>query len=210
MSIALVDYGVGNLHSAHKALERMAGEVGAGPVVITADPEAIARADRIVLPGDGAFPHCRAALAAIDGLEEALLEAAGPRARPLLGICVGMQLLASTGWEYEQTQGLDLIAGAIHPIDAPGLKIPHMGWNDLVIERPHPVLEGIATGDHVYFVHSFAMQMIRPEERLAHADYGGEVTALIARDTVLGAQFHPEKSQQTGLRLIGNFLSWRP
>lgn len=210
MSIALVDYGVGNLHSAHKALERMAGEVGAGPVVITADPEEIARADRIVLPGDGAFPHCRAALAAIDGLEEALLEAAGPRARPLLGICVGMQLLASTGWEYEKTQGLDLIAGAIHPIDAPGLKIPHMGWNDLVIERPHPVLEGIATGDHVYFVHSFAMQMTRPEERLAHADYGGEVTALIARDTVLGAQFHPEKSQQTGLRLIGNFLGWRP
>ena len=204
---ALIDYDSGNLHSALKAFERMAAETGAGRVVVTAEPEVVAQADRIVLPGDGAFAACRAALAAVPGLTEAIGEAVTLRGRPFLGICVGMQMLATTGHEYGETAGLGWIAGDVRRIAAPGLKVPHMGWNDLVIDRAHPVTEGIGTGDHAYFVHSYAMEVA---DLVAHADYGGPVTAIVARGTVVGTQFHPEKSQRTGLRLIANFLNWRP
>ncbi len=212
MTTALVDYDSGNLHSAQKAFERMATEVGAGPIVVTSDPDVVAKADRIVLPGDGAFPHCREELYARSGLAEAIVEAVTVRARPFFGICVGMQMLATTGHEYEETPGFDWIAGDIRRItpDDPALKVPHMGWNDLVIDHPHPVLEGIVTGDHAYFVHSYAMDVVSDAERLAHVDYAGEVTAIVGRDTIIGTQFHPEKSQTAGLRMIGNFLQWAP
>ncbi len=211
MTTALIDYDSGNLHSAEKAFQRMATEGGHGPVVVTSDPDVVARADRIVLPGDGAFPHCRAQLSGIDGMAEALQQAVIGRGVPFLGICVGMQMLATTGFEYEQTSGLDWIGGTIDriaPAD-PALKIPHMGWNDLVVDHAHPVLAGIKTGDHAYFVHSYAMQVADPAHRLAHVDYAGDVTAIIGRDNIIGTQFHPEKSQATGLRLIANFLGWR-
>lgn len=206
---ALVDYDSGNLHSARKAFERMATETG-DRVVVTADPDVVAQADRIVLPGDGAFPACRSALMAVPGLEQAIVESVTQRGRPFLGICVGMQMLATTGHEYAQTPGFGWIPGDIRRIVAPGLKVPHMGWNDLVIDRGHPVLEGIATGDHAYFVHSYAMQMEDQRDLVAHVDYGGPVTAIVARGNVIGTQFHPEKSQSTGLRLISNFLRWKP
>lgn len=209
---ALIDTDSGNLHSAQKAFERMAAEAGAGHVVVTADPDVVARADRIVLPGDGAFPACRAALAAVSGMEQALAEAVLARGRPFLGICVGMQMLATRGHEFRLTDGLGWVPGQVTrlaPVDH-ALKVPHMGWNDLVIDRPHPVLAGIATGDHAYFVHSWAMQLADPAHLLAHADYGGPVTAVVGCDNVIGTQFHPEKSQRAGLRLIANFLSWRP
>jgi len=208
---ALIDYNSGNLHSALKAFQRMATEGGGGQVVVTADPAVVARADRIVLPGDGAFAACRAALAAVDGMEQALAEAVLDRGRPFLGICVGMQMLATRGHEYRLTDGLGWIAGEVRQITAaPDRKVPHMGWNDLVIDRAHPVLDGIATGDHAYFVHSWAMQVDDPAHLLAHADYGAPVTAIVGRDNIIGTQFHPEKSQRAGLRLIANFLSWRP
>ena len=212
MLTAIIDYESGNLHSAEKAFQRMAREVGGGTVVVTADADVVARADRVVLPGDGAFPACAQALRGQSGLFEALVETVETRGRPFLGICVGMQLMATWGREYEDTQGLDWVGGEVVKITPsdPALKVPHMGWNDLVIDHPHPVLEGIATGDHAYFVHSYQFRVTAPEERLAHVDYGGDVTAIIGRGTMLGTQFHPEKSQQTGLRLIGNFLRWRP
>ena len=212
MLTVLVDYESGNLHSAQKAFERMAAEVGGGTVIVTARPEDVLRADRIVLPGDGAFPACRRQLAAVSGMTEALHEAVIDKGRPFLGICVGMQLLATTGHEYQPTPGLDWIAGDITRIkpDTPGMKVPHMGWNDLVIDRPHPVLEGLSTGDHAYFVHSYRFEVADPAHLLAHVDYGGPVTAIVGRDTILGTQFHPEKSQAAGLRLIGNFLRWAP
>ena len=212
MTTALVDYDSGNLHSARKAFERMATEVGAGPIVVTSDPDVVARADRIVLPGDGAFPHCRAELFARSALAEAIVEAVTVKARPFFGICVGMQMMATTGHEYEETPGFGWIAGDIRKIapSDPALKVPHMGWNDLVIDHPHPVLDGIATGEHAYFVHSYAMDVTDPAERLAHVDYAGDVTAIIGRDTMIGTQFHPEKSQDAGLRMIGNFLRWTP
>ncbi len=212
MTTALVDYDSGNLHSAQKAFERMAAEVGAGSIIVTSDPDVVAKADRIVLPGDGAFPHCRAELFARTGLAEAIIETVTVKARPFMGICVGMQMMATTGHEYEPTPGFDWVAGDIRkiaPVDAQ-LKVPHMGWNDLVIDTPHPVLNGITTGDHAYFVHSYAMDVTNPSERLAHVDYGGDVTAIIGRDTMIGTQFHPEKSQDAGLRMIGNFLLWAP
>ena len=209
MLTALIDYESGNLHSAHKAFERMARETDAGQVIVTNRPEDVARADRIVLPGDGAFPACARALRA-SGCYEALIEAATVRARPFMGICVGMQLMADEGREYEATPGLGWIAGPVVRIEAPGLKVPHMGWNDLVLERPHPVLEGVATGDHAYFVHSYHLETASADQRLAHVDYGGAVTAIVARDTMVGTQFHPEKSQTTGLRMIANFLAWSP
>lgn len=212
MLTAIIDYESGNLHSAHKAFERMAREVDAGDVVVTADADVVARADRIVLPGDGAFPACMAALKGKSGIHAAMIDAVAVKGRPFLGICVGMQLMATWGHEYEDTKGLDWIAGdvtRITPSD-PALKVPHMGWNDLVIDHPHPVLEGIETGDHAYFVHSYAMDVTHPSERLAHVDYGGDVTAIIGRDTMIGTQFHPEKSQDAGLRMIGNFLRWTP
>ncbi len=210
MTIVLVDYDSGNLHSAQKAFERMAAEVGGGEVIVTSDADVVARADRLVLPGDGAFPHCRAELFGRTALAEAIIEAVEQRAVPFFGICVGMQMLATTGHEYEPTAGFGWVPGDIRPIDAPGLKVPHMGWNDLVIDRPHPVLDGITSGDHAYFVHSFAMQVTDPAHLLAHVDYGGQVAALVGRDNIVGAQFHPEKSQEAGLRMIANFLRWRP
>ncbi|WP_287882626.1 MULTISPECIES: imidazole glycerol phosphate synthase subunit HisH [Paracoccus] len=209
MRVALVDYDSGNLHSAEKAFALMGREAGA-EVVVTSDPDAVARADRIVLPGDGAFPACRAALDAVPGMVEALREAVLDRAVPFMGICVGMQMLAETGHEYRDTQGLGWIGGEIDAIDAPGLKVPHMGWNDLTVLRPHPLLDGIATGDHAYFVHSWQFRVADPAHLLATVDYGGPVTAVVGRDNIVGTQFHPEKSQAVGLRIIGNFLRWRP
>ena len=212
MLTALIDYESGNLHSAHKAFERMARETGAGEVIVTSDADVVARADRIVLPGDGAFPACMAALKGSGGLYAAMTEAVETRGRPFLGICVGMQLMASWGREYTDTEGLGWIAGEvtrITPAD-PALKVPHMGWNDLVLDHPHPVFDGLSTGDHAYFVHSYHMAVTDPAQRLAHVDYGGPVTAVIGTGTMLGMQFHPEKSQSTGLRLIANFLRWRP
>jgi len=209
VSVALIDIGIGNLHSAEKAFVRMAE--GRQPIRVTADPEVVRQAERIVLPGDGAFPAVRRALAASPGLEEAILEAVRA-GRPLFGICVGMQLLASVGHEYETVEGLGLIPGEvvrIRPAD-PALKVPHMGWNDLVVTGSHPVLAGVATGDHAYFVHSWQFRVADPTHRLAHVDYGGEVTAIVGRDNVVATQFHPEKSQATGLRIIQNFLGWRP
>jgi imidazole glycerol-phosphate synthase subunit HisH len=209
VTVALIDIGIGNLHSAEKAFVRMAE--GRQPIRVTSDPEVVRLADRIVLPGDGAFPAVRRALAAAPGLEEAILEAVGA-GKPLFGICVGMQLLASVGHEYETVEGLGLIPGEvvrIAPSD-PALKVPHMGWNDLVVAGSHPVLAGVATGDHAYFVHSWQFRVTDPAHRLAHVDYGGEVTAIVGRDNVVATQFHPEKSQATGLRMIQNFLAWRP
>ena len=209
MRVALVDYDSGNLHSAEKAFALMGRETGA-EVVVTSDPDVVARADRVVLPGDGAVPACRAALDAVPGMVEALQAAVAARAVPFIGICVGMQMLAEVGHEYRDTPGLGWIGGEIEAIDAPGLKVPHMGWNDLAILRPHPVLEGVSTGDHAYFVHSWQFRVTDPADLLATADYGGPVTAVVGRGNIVGCQFHPEKSQAVGLRIIGNFLRWRP
>lgn len=212
MLTAIIDYESGNLHSAEKAFQRMALEANAGDVVVTSDADVVARADRIVLPGDGAFPACTAALKGTGGLFEALEEAVTVRARPFLGICVGMQLMARVGREYEDTDGLGWIDGEvvkITPADA-SLKVPHMGWNDLVIDAPHPVFDGIASGDHTYFVHSYHFAVAKPAERLAHVEYAGDITAVVGRDTMIGMQFHPEKSQGVGLKLISNFLTWAP
>lgn len=212
MTTVLVDYDSGNLHSAQKAFERMAQEGNAGAVIVTSYPDVVAKADRIVLPGDGAFPHCKNELFSRTALAEAIIDAVTNRAVPFMGICVGMQMLATTGHEYEETAGFGWIAGDIRKITPsdPALKIPHMGWNDLVIDTPHPVLEGIKTGEHAYFVHSYAMDVANPSERLAHVDYGGEITAIVGRDNIIGMQFHPEKSQDAGLRMISNFLHWTP
>ncbi len=213
MLTVLVDYDSGNLHSAEKAFQRMALEVDAGDVLVTSSPDDVARADRIVLPGDGAFPACRNALMQDRaGLYEAITEAAVMKARPFMGICVGMQMMASVGREYIDTPGFDWIGGEITkitPSDA-SLKVPHMGWNDLVLNGTHPVLDGVETGNHAYFVHSYQFDVRDAADRLAHVDYGGEVTAIIAKGTMIGTQFHPEKSQSTGLRLISNFLQWAP
>lgn len=215
MLTVLVDYDSGNLHSAEKAFQRMAVEVGAGEVLVSSNPEDVARADRIVLPGDGAFPACRRALGSYGGLFEAIEDGVTRRAVPFLGICVGMQMMATWGREYSDTQGFDWIGGEvvhIAPADK-ALKVPHMGWNDLVIDPQgvsHPVLAGLQTGDHAYFVHSYHFRVESPAERLAHVDYAGDITAIIGRDNMVGMQFHPEKSQANGLRMIGNFLRWAP
>ena len=211
MQTAIIDYESGNLHSARKAFERIAAETNTGSVTVTSDPDVVARADRIVLPGDGAFPACRDALLASD-VYAAMIEAVVTRARPFLGICVGMQLMAKRGEEYRETPGLGWINGSvqrIRPNDST-FKIPHMGWNNLVVDAPHPLLDGIDTGDHAYFVHSYQMEMDDPKQRLAHVDYGGKITAIVGQDTMVGTQFHPEKSAATGLRLIANFLRWAP
>ena len=212
MLTALVDYDSGNLHSAAKAFERMAAEGGGGRIIVTARPEEVAAADRIVLPGDGAFPACRTALAAVPGLFEAIEAAVIHKGRPFLGICIGMQMMVTLGREYRDTPGFGWLGGEVRRIepDAPGLKVPHMGWNDLVIDRPHPLLAGIGTGDHAYFVHSYQVALQDRADLLAHVDYAGIVTAVIGRDNMAGAQFHPEKSQKTGLRMIANFLAWKP
>lgn len=212
MLTVLIDYGAGNLHSAEKAFQRMAREMDAGDVVVSDKAEDVAQADRVVLPGDGAFPACIRELKGEKAVFDALIEAVEVKGRPFLGICVGMQLMARRGHEYEDVAGLGWIDGEVRRIapDDPDLKIPHMGWNDLVIDRPHPVLDGLATGDHAYFVHSYQMEMSDPAQLIAHCDYGGPVTAIVGRDTMVGTQFHPEKSQAAGLRLIGNFLTWSP
>ena len=208
----LIDYESGNLHSAEKAFQRMAEEANAGDVVVTSDPDTIRKADRIVLPGDGAFPSCRAALFDHRGVFEAMEEAVKTGGRPFMGICIGMQMLASRGLEYEETPGFDWISGevrALEPSD-PSLKVPHMGWNDLVIDAAHPVLDGVSKGDHAYFVHSYQFHVADPAHRLAHCDYEETVTAVVGDGTVVGTQFHPEKSQDVGLRMIRNFLTWAP
>jgi len=215
MSVAIVDYGSGNLHSAHKAFERAAREAGLDcAVTVTSDPEVVSRAERIVLPGVGAFADCRRGLDAVPGMVDALQETVRRRGRPFLGICVGMQLMATRGLEYETVAGLDWIGGDVAQIrEAPGLKIPHMGWNTLQARRVHPLLAGVPTGDeglHAYFVHSFQLYPANPDDVVAVADYGGPVTAMVGRENVAGTQFHPEKSQKLGLALIANFLRWRP
>ena len=212
MTTVIVDYGSGNLHSAHKAFQRMAKQVASGPVVLSSDPDTVRCADRIVLPGDGAFPACHKALFDHRGLFEAIQEVAIQKAQPFLGICIGMQMMASRGLEYTPTDGFDWIAGEVAKI-APAnanLKVPHMGWNNLVLDLPHPVFDGITSGDHAYFVHSYQMQVTLPAQRLAHVEYDGDITAIVGRDNLLGMQFHPEKSQKTGLKLIANFLEWTP
>ncbi|WP_037308076.1 imidazole glycerol phosphate synthase subunit HisH [Ruegeria halocynthiae] len=212
MLTAIIDYESGNLHSAEKAFQRMAREMNAGEVIVTSDADVVARADRLVLPGDGAFPACAAELRGHKGIYDAMVEAVEQKGRPFLGICVGMQLMASTGHEYRETDGLGWIAGdvvRIKPSDQ-ALKVPHMGWNDLVLESEHPVFAGVKSGDHAYFVHSYHFRVTDPAQRLAFVEYGQEVTAVIGRDTMVGMQFHPEKSQDVGLRMIGNFLTWAP
>jgi glutamine amidotransferase len=210
---ALIDYGSGNLRSAAKALERAAREGDlATDVVVTSDPDMVRKADRVVLPGVGAFADCRRGLAAVAGMEAALEECVIQRGRPFLGICVGMQLMASWGREFEDVAGLGWIPGEVVPMRPadPALKIPHMGWNELEPRRAHPVLTGIARGDHAYFVHSFEIRCEHAAHVIATTDYGGTLAAVVGRDNLIGTQFHPEKSQATGLRLIANFLGWRP
>jgi glutamine amidotransferase len=213
MKVAIVDSGSGNLRSAAKAFERAAAEDGiSAQVEVTNEPETVMSADRVVLPGVGAFADCRRGLATVPGLEVALYEAAIARARPFLGICVGMQLMADRGREFETIDGLGWIAGevvAIEPRDAT-LKIPHMGWNEIEPRAAHPLLAGLGAGVHAYFVHSYHFRLADQADLVAVTDYGGPLTAIIARGNMAGTQFHPEKSQEAGLRLIGNFLRWRP
>ncbi len=213
MIVAIVDYGSGNLCSAAKAFERAARENEiCAEVKVTSAPEVIAAADSIVLPGVGAFADCRRGLMAVPGLEAALHEAVMIRARPFLGICVGMQLMAEAGREFETVEGLGWIAGevaAIEPAD-PALKIPHMGWNEIEPRVAHPLLAGLGAGVHAYFVHSYHFRLAEPADLVATTDYGGPLAAVIGRDNLAGTQFHPEKSQEAGLRLIRNFLRWRP
>jgi glutamine amidotransferase len=217
--IAIIDYGSGNLHSARKALERAARESGAkAQIEVTSSAAAVGRADRIVLPGVGAFADCRRGLDALPGMIDALEQAVRRQSRPFLGICVGMQLMATRGLEFGETEGLGWIAGdvtAIEPKGAGGapLKVPHMGWNVLEVLRPHPLLAGIPVGPlglHAYFVHSFHLAVSDRRDLVSETDYGGALTAIVARDNVAGTQFHPEKSQMLGLRLLANFLCWRP
>lgn len=216
MSVAIIDYGSGNLHSAAKAFERAAGESGLNCAIkVTSRPEDIARADRIVLPGVGAFADCMAGLERVDGLRAALEDAVRVKAKPFLGICVGMQLMAQRGLEHGEWPGLGWIGGevrAIEPDDA-RLKIPHMGWNTLTARTQHPLLDGIPTGEtgwHAYFVHSYQLVAADEAAIVATSDYGGPVTAIVAKDNMAGTQFHPEKSQKLGLSFIANFLRWRP
>ncbi|MET0667850.1 MAG: imidazole glycerol phosphate synthase subunit HisH [Methyloceanibacter sp.] len=216
MHVAIVDYGSGNLHSAAKAFERAAREQGSALAVkVTAEPEQVLAAERVVLPGVGAFADCKAGLARIPGMIEALEESVRVRGRPFLGICVGLQLMATRGLEHGVTPGLGWIEGevrAIEPADA-SLKIPHMGWNTLVLQRAHPIFDGIRTGEgglNAYFVHSYHLVPADRASLVATTDYAGEITAFAARDNMAGSQFHPEKSQKLGLALIANFLKWRP
>ncbi len=219
MTTAIVDYGSGNLHSAHKALERAARGRGQGKlretIAVTGDPDAVRRADRVVLPGVGAFADCRRGLDAVEGMVEAMEEAVLKRGRPFLGICVGLQLMATTGHEHGAARGLGWLPGEVVPIEPhdPALKIPHMGWNTLRATRSHPILAGIADGEdglHAYFVHSFHLAPEDGGAVIAQTDYGAPLTAVAGRDNMVGTQFHPEKSQALGLALLANFLDWRP
>jgi glutamine amidotransferase len=216
MSVAIVDYGSGNLHSAAKAFERAARDSGHDqPIKVTSNPDDIARADRVVLPGVGAFADCRHGLDAIPGMIDALDSTVRQKGRPFFGICVGMQLMAEKGREYHVTPGLGWISGEVDriaPSDA-SLKIPHMGWNTLNMLKPHPLLDDIPLGPdglHAYFVHSYELKPTQRGDLVAQADYGGPLTAIVGRDNMVGTQFHPEKSQRLGLRLIANFLKWTP
>jgi imidazole glycerol-phosphate synthase subunit HisH len=216
MNVAIIDYGSGNLHSAAKAFERAASEAETGHrILVTADPQDVRRAERIVLPGVGAYADCWNGLNAVDGMIEALEESVRRAGKPFLGICVGMQLLSERGHEYRVTEGLGWIKGEvrlIQPADE-NLKIPHMGWNTLNVAMDHPLLNGIPAGRdgwHAYFVHSYAVMNAERGELVAETDYGGPVTAIVAQGNVAGTQFHPEKSQKLGIRLIANFLQWRP
>jgi len=216
MSLAIVDYGSGNLHSAAKAFERAAHDSGVDvPVHVTAEPERIAAAERIVLPGVGAFKDCREGLTAVPGLWETLEEQVMRKGKPFLGICVGMQLMASRGLEHDVTQGFGWIPGDVKPIAPrdPSFKIPHMGWNTLEATRPHALLEGLTLGEgglHAYFVHSYHLDARNPDDVVATTDHGMTITAIVGRDNIAGTQFHPEKSQALGLSLLANFLRWRP
>jgi glutamine amidotransferase len=213
MTTAIIDYGSGNLCSAAKAFERAAADRGACErILVTSRPEEVAAADRIVLPGVGAFADCRRGLAAVPGLEAALREAVIGRARPFLGICVGMQLMADCGREFETVEGLGWVAGEVVAIERsdPSLKIPHMGWNELLPRAAHPVLAGLPAGTHAYFVHGYHFRPAALADLLAEVDYGGPLAAAVGRDNLIGTQFHPEKSQMAGLLLISNFLAWRP
>jgi glutamine amidotransferase len=211
--VALIDYGSGNLRSAEKALARVAAERATGQeVVVTSDAAVVAAADRIVLPGVGAFADCMGGLAALPGMIAALNDAVLARGTPFLGICVGMQLMASVGREFGDTKGLGWIQGEVvkmKPADTT-LKIPQIGWNELTFAQPHPVFAGLPDGAHAYFVHSYELVTERAGDTLARTDYGGPVTAAVGRDNLIGVQFHPEKSQAVGLALLGNFLGWRP
>ncbi|HWU26062.1 MAG TPA: imidazole glycerol phosphate synthase subunit HisH [Rhizomicrobium sp.] len=216
MTVAIVDYGSGNLHSAAKAFERAARESGHDEaIVVTSDPATVARADRVVLPGVGAFADCRRGLDGISGMIDALEQNVRKNGKPFFGICVGMQLMAERGREYQVTPGLGWIAGEVDRITPcdPNLKIPHMGWNTLNMLRAHPLLEDIPLGPdglHAYFVHSYQLKATQTADLVAQADYGGPLTAIVGRDNMVGTQFHPEKSQRLGLKLIANFLKWAP
>lgn len=210
----IIDYGSGNLRSAAKAFERASREGGSGAAIaVTADPADLASASHIVLPGVGAFADCMRGLTALPGMVDALTREVRERGKPFLGICVGLQLMAERGLEYGTHAGLGWIAGDVQrlaPAD-PALKIPHMGWNELILDQPqHPLLAGIATGDHAYFVHSYELKARDMRDIAAHTQYGGDVVAMVARDNIAGTQFHPEKSQAAGLKLVANFLGWRP
>jgi imidazole glycerol-phosphate synthase subunit HisH len=215
-TLVIIDYGSGNLHSAAKAFERAAREVGSNVrIIVSANPVDVAMADRIVLPGVGAFADCMRGLEAVEGLRDVLEKAVRRQARPFLGICVGMQLMAARGLEHGVHKGLGWVEGKVEPIVPadPALKIPHMGWNTLRAEKVHPLLDGITTGPdgwHAYFVHSYHMRLKDRSWLLAETDYGGPVTAMIARENMAGTQFHPEKSQKLGLKVIANFLQWKP
>jgi len=209
---ALIDYDSGNLRSAEKSLARMADETNSGEVIVTNDPKLVRTADRIVLPGVGAFADCLSGLTSRPDLFDAIKTRVIDDAVPFLGICVGMQMMASVGREFQDTPGFDWIGGeviALKPSD-PTLKVPHMGWNALTLLSEHPVFAGLNSGDHTYFVHSYHMMPNDPAMRIATCDHGQEITAAIGRDNMIGTQFHPEKSQSTGLRLLANFLTWKP
>jgi glutamine amidotransferase len=216
MTVAIVDYGSGNLHSAAKAFERAAHDSGHDqPIMVTDKPDVVAAADRVVLPGVGAFADCRRGLEAVTGMIDALETVVRRKGRPFFGICVGMQLLAERGREYQVTDGLGWIPGEVDRITPsdPGLKIPHMGWNTLNVAREHPLLDGLKLGPqglHAYFVHSYQFKVAERADLVASADYGGPITAIVARDNIIGTQFHPEKSQRLGLAVIANFLRWNP
>ena len=210
MKTVIIDYGSGNLHSALKAFERAAGSTG--QVAVTSDPEMVRKAERIVLPGVGAFKDCEAGLAAVPGMRDTLQDQVIVRGKPFLGICVGMQLMATRGLEHDITRGFGWVAGDVKPITPsdPTLKIPHMGWNTLDVKNDHPLLADIEAGAHAYFVHSYHLDATLADDIIATSDYAGPITAIVGYDNLVGTQFHPEKSQKLGLTLISNFLRWKP
>jgi len=214
MKVVVVDYGSGNLRSASKALELAASDLNRGyEVIVSSKPLELREADYIVLPGVGAFGDCFAGLTAIEGMEDALKDAVILRGKPFLGICVGMQLMANRSLEHGEHTGLGWVSGDVRPIEFVNnsIKVPHMGWNELTIKGAgHPVLYGLNNGDHAYFVHSFSLQGVQKDLVLATTNYGRDIAAIVGRDNLIGTQFHPEKSQETGRVVLRNFLNWRP